>query len=140
MAEVEIEKTCVSCGADVTRRPRHKNRHGEYLCPACREALRSSSSRSSSRRRTRLCACCDAEVASGQYHRNRHGEYICHSCRRKGKRQSRHGMIERKQEALHSDVAAVQEELQQLSFKVSCVLVAAGLGVLVVFLRWFVPR
>ena len=38
MDQIEVKKTCRSCGADLTNRRRHKNSHGEYYCSECVEA------------------------------------------------------------------------------------------------------
>jgi predicted RNA-binding Zn-ribbon protein involved in translation (DUF1610 family) len=43
MDPVEVKKTCHSCGADVTHKNRHKDRHGDYLCPKCLETRKHSS-------------------------------------------------------------------------------------------------
>ena len=37
MVQIEIKKTCRSCGMDLTDKRRHKNSQGEYYCSECLE-------------------------------------------------------------------------------------------------------
>ncbi len=45
MVQIEIKKTCRSCGVDLTNRKRHKNSLGEYYCSACVEGKKGSPER-----------------------------------------------------------------------------------------------
>lgn len=45
MDETAHPKICITCGADVNQKHRHKNRNGDYYCPACYEVRKQAKSR-----------------------------------------------------------------------------------------------
>jgi hypothetical protein len=130
------QKVCSSCGADVTHHQRHKTGPGEYLCADCHRSARESSTAAPEHKRKRCCVCCGDEVVQGQYHRNRFGEYVCLACRDKGLRTGRDGAMGRRFESLQRELKSVRQEVQELGLRVSYLLVAAAVGIVLVIFRW----
>ena len=110
MSLADVEKICVSCGANVAHQGRHKDRKGEYWCLPCHRARRKSEeppcgagvppapasgtvtlqrSGADHGQTLRRCSCCGAEVARSECHKNRHKEYICLKCVESGNTLSR---------------------------------------------------
>ena len=88
IGQVETQKVCICCHADVTGQRYHKNRHGEYVCLPCHHAGREPADSSSQGQIQRRCACCGAEVARRDCHKNRYHEYVCLKCHEAGRRVS----------------------------------------------------
>ena len=98
MSTADVEKICVSCGANVAHQGRHKDRQGEYWCLPCHRAHRQSQDAESASHAApvaeasqglRRCACCGVEVPRAECHKNRHAEYICLKCVESGNTVSR---------------------------------------------------
>lgn len=124
MSSTDVEKICVSCGANVAHQGRHKDRKGEYWCLPCHRAHRkaqdpeparaaaSPTHRADHAETLRRCECCGAEVARSQCHKNRHKEYICLQCVESGNTLSRrrwlHEMFQQSRRAvLYAGIVAV---------------------------------
>ena len=108
IGQVETQKVCICCHADVSGQRCHKNRHGEYVCLPCQHAGREPADSTSQGQIPRRCACCGAEVARRDCHKNRYHEYVCLKCHEAGRRVSwRRALLKRLRSCLKRGYYAI---------------------------------